>query len=101
MSTPDDARLAPAAHVKAQPLEDRGVLVNLRTGRCFELNQAGFEIWRLITEGGSQASIAAALAARYALAPEVSDRDVRALVGLLVAEGLVEVTGAPNEMKMT
>jgi len=95
VSIPDDARLRPAPQVKVQPLEDRGVLIHLATGRCFELNQVGFEIWRLIAEGGSQATIAAALAERYAIAADVSRRDVQALVASLVEERLVEVAAAP------
>jgi hypothetical protein len=87
----------PAAGVAARALEDRGVLVNMKTGRCFELNRIGYEIW-LLFEGGLAASVVCEqLARRYKVAIEVITRDVLAFAQTLGREALLEITpSAPD-----
>jgi hypothetical protein len=87
----DDTRVSPARHVNVQPVDDRGVLVDLRSGRCWELNPVGFAIWRLLADGRSLADASHEIADRYAVDAEVSRTDVTDLVGALLGAGLVAI----------
>jgi hypothetical protein len=87
----DDTRVNPARHVNVQPVDDRGVLVDLRSGRCWELNAVGFAIWRLLADGRSVADAAGEIAHRYAVDAAVSRTDVTDLVRSLLGEGLVAI----------
>jgi Coenzyme PQQ synthesis protein D (PqqD) len=91
MELSDEARVSPAAGVSVQPLEDRAVLVNLQTGRCFELNRIGAEIWRLLAEGKSVGGACDALAARYPTARDILRDDVMGLIRSLLREKLAEI----------
>ena len=80
-------RPAPEATVKS--LEDRGVIVDMRTGRCWELNAVGFAMWTLAAEGRSVAETIAAISARYGVSPGTSENDVSAFLQSLVDAGLL------------
>jgi Coenzyme PQQ synthesis protein D (PqqD) len=90
----DETRLRPAAHTSLQPLDDRAVLVDLRTGRCWELNKIAFTMWRLLAEGQPVSAVAVAISTHYTVAEDVARRDVLELARSLVSEGLA-VIGAP------
>ena len=71
--------------------EDRAVLVNLQTGRCFELNRIGAEIWQLLAGGKSVGGACDALAERYPAARDVLRDDVLGLIRSLLREKLAEI----------
>jgi hypothetical protein len=91
-----ETRVSPAAHVSIKALDERAVLVNLHTGQCWELNEVAFSAWRLLADGASIAKAAQAIAARYAVASDVSERDVLDLVRSLADQKLV-VPRTPDE----
>ena len=62
---------APDPAVTAKTLGDQLVLVQLRTGATFRLNQTGRLIWELACAGKSRADIVQRLAAAF---PTVADR---------------------------
>jgi hypothetical protein len=88
------ATLAPAGDIQVRALEQGAVLVDMRSGLCFELNRVGYEIWLLIQDGRSEASICEALAQSYQKTPESVAADVRRLVRELTQHKLVH--SVPN-----
>ena len=78
-----------------RPLGDGAVVVNLRTGECFELNQVGFEIWELLVGGTTEESICEKLVGRYPVGREVLAADVRNLLGEMIRRGLIEPAEPP------
>jgi Coenzyme PQQ synthesis protein D (PqqD) len=87
-----DARAGAALHTLVQTLEDRAVVVNMLTGRCWELNATGVAIWMRLVDGASVAETANAISARYSVPADVATKDVLALVGSLVSEGLLVIS---------
>ena len=86
----ESARLVPCRDVAVRAVDDGAVLVNMRSGACFELNRMGFQIWELLAKGASPSSICEALVGRYEVADEVLVADVRALLDTLVQRKLIE-----------
>jgi len=76
--------------VDSRSLGDGAVLVDMRTGNCFELNGIGAEIWQLLAPGTTEATICAEMAQRYPVERAVLARDVRTLLQELARHGLVE-----------
>jgi hypothetical protein len=75
--------------VVSQRLGDSGVLVNVQTGRMFELNNTGIRVWELISSGCSGDEMVRRLTEEFT----ANEADVRAetaaLVDDLVREGLL------------
>jgi hypothetical protein len=75
--------------VVSQRLGDSGVLVNVRTGRMFELNVTGVRVWELISGGCSPDEMVQRLTEEFT----ANEADVRAetaaLIDELVREGLL------------
>jgi hypothetical protein len=67
------------------------VLLNLRDGVYYGLDDVGARIWALLKRPVTLAVIRNAVVAEYDVDPELCNRDVRSLVGDLAAKGLVEV----------
>jgi hypothetical protein len=61
-------------------------LLNLRTGECCELDQAGAEIWGVLCRDGSPRAAAEHLARFYEVAAPRAEGDV-----VLLAKGLLEL----------
>jgi hypothetical protein len=93
VSEPADAVFFPRPEVAVREIEDGAVLVNMKSGGCFELNRIGSEIWKLLQEKKSLAGICDSLSARYSIAREVLATDVESLFESLVHAGLVEKSG--------
>ena len=87
-----ESRLTTAADAQVKPLHDSGVIIDTRTGKCWELNPVGFAIWQLIAAGKSVGETVEAIAARYAITVGTSKEDVIDFVQSLVSEGLLQVT---------
>ena len=81
--------MKPAADVISRNVGDEVVLLDLRRGVYFGLNELGARVWMLMTNGDEPAAIAAALAAEYDAEPERIEADVRGLLLELRDEGLV------------
>jgi hypothetical protein len=84
------ARLRPHKDVVSQRLGEAGVLIDMRSGRMFELNVTGIRIWELVGEGCSPDDAAARLLQEFAGDPLELRAEVGALVEELVREGLLD-----------
>ena len=91
---------AAGEHIAAEVISGEAVIINLTTGIYYSLDGAGGQVWALLAAGHGVETSALALAAAYGIAVDGVRTDVAALVGELVAEGLVEPTAddaAPRE----
>jgi hypothetical protein len=77
------------SHVGWEEIEDRVVVVDLRSGDFRVFAQAERDIWRGLARGASPAAIGAELAATYAVATEAVGADVDAFVAALVRADLI------------
>lgn len=89
----DDA-LTIAPDVMFRHLNDEAVLLDLKSGTYFGLNDVGARTWQLILEHGRLSRVLEALLQEYAGEREVVERDLMALATQLVARQLA-ATG-PN-----
>jgi hypothetical protein len=80
-----------------EKFDDETVIVNLETGRYYNMLNIGSAIWALAMEGLPQSAIAAAVAGRYPADAERIAVDVAGLLNDLKAEGLVVARPAPAE----
>jgi hypothetical protein len=87
-------RLRPANHVVQNVRGSRAVLLNMKSGECYELDPIGGLVWTSICAGDRGAGLDR-ISKLYAVAPDVLERDVLALLEELVACGLLE-HGDPN-----
>ena len=71
-------------------LGEEAVLLNLRTGVYFRLNETGTRIWQVIEERGEAAAAADVVAREFEVDAEVARRDVDALVQELEKQQLLE-----------
>jgi hypothetical protein len=81
------------ADVLVQQLQGESVLLNLRTGRYFGLDQVGTRMWTVLTTAESLQAAYDALLAEYEVDGHRLDQDLRTLVEKLVEHGLLEVRG--------
>jgi len=76
--------------VETVPLAEGGaMIVDITSGRCWQLNQVGAEAWALLQEGATLSTIVDILVARYELAREQIEPDLARIVNDLCAQGLV------------
>lgn len=73
-------------------LENEAVLLDLKSGTYFGLNEVGARAWHLIVERGSLARVLEALAEEFDVEREIVERDLLALAAQLVARNLASVT---------
>ena len=90
------SRFRAAADAQVKPLDDGGVIVDTRTGKCWELNPVGYAIWQHIVAGKSVGETAEAVAARHSISIDSSAEDVMEFVRSLVRERLLELPDDPR-----
>ena len=66
--------------VRAADTDDGTVLLQLRTGRYWQLNNTGGYVLRELLAGDLPGEVASGLAARYHIEAELAQRDVAALI---------------------
>lgn len=71
-------------------MEGEAVLLNVRTGAYFGLNKVGTLIWQSYGEGKSLDEAVAAVCARYNVASDRANQDVRTLTEKLLAKDLLQ-----------
>jgi hypothetical protein len=86
---PDD-RFAIPAHVAAKLLKDEAVLLDLREGFYFGLNDIGSRIWTLVGEQRTLGEICDMLITEYEVSRDELERHVHKLIEELLNRGLVE-----------
>jgi hypothetical protein len=84
-----DIVLIQSPDLKMQPVDGGALLVDLRSGVCFELNRTGVEVWNLLGGGASIRSLCETLAARYDVPDETIAADVTSIVEALKRQELV------------
>jgi hypothetical protein len=87
-------RAAVPADVLFQELQGESVLLNVRSGRYFGLDEVGTRMWAALTTAASVQAAYDALLAEYDTDGNRLERDLRALVERLVEHGLLEFNGA-------
>lgn len=79
-----------SAHVEIHPMHDEIVVLDTRRDLYFGLNGSAVVAWEILVAGGSVAAATSALVERFEVDEENAQMDVEALVGNLVARGLLE-----------
>ncbi len=80
--------------VLIQELQGESVLLNVKSGRYFGLDEVGTRMWRVLTASESLGAGCETLLAEYDVDRERLELDVLGLVGKLAEHGLLEVRGA-------
>jgi hypothetical protein len=83
-------KVRPGSDVVFRELGGETVLLNLKTGVYFGLNETGAAMWSRLVECGDPGRALAALARDYAVAPARLERDLRDLIVALKDQGLLE-----------
>jgi hypothetical protein len=78
------------ADVSWRELSDGAVLVNMRSGECFELNRVGLRVWQALDGSRDISQLCDDLCATYSIDRETSRADVEMLVTSLLTAELVE-----------
>jgi hypothetical protein len=86
----DDCLLA-GENVLFRQLDAEAVLLDLKSGTYFGLNDVGARAWELILEHGRLSRVLEVLQREYAAEPDVVERDLLELAGQLVSEKLAQV----------
>ncbi len=87
----ETAVLVAAGDLLASDFGAEQVILNLKDGVYYGLEEVGARIWQLLQKPTTIPAILGALAEEYDVDPARCERDLRALLGDLVARGLVVV----------
>jgi len=79
----------PSTDVIGRRLDDRFVVVNLRTNRIYELNETASALWELLEAETDAAQLAPAIVERFDVEPHTAQRDVDQTLRILTDVGLV------------
>ena len=88
-----DRRVSAGADVMIQELQGESVLLNVRTGKYFGLDDVGTQMWQALTAASSLQSAHARLLHQYDVEEGQLRQDLLEFVTKLVDNGLVEVHG--------
>lgn len=86
----DDA-LTIAPDVMFRNLNDEAVLLDLKNGTYFGLNDVGARTWQLVLEHGRLSEVLEALVGEYVVDRDAAEHDLLALAAQLVARQLALV----------
>ncbi len=89
----DSASVVAAGDLLASSFGQELVILSLRDGVYYGLEDVGARIWELLQRPIRVAAIRDALVAEYDVEPERCGRDLRALLLDLAGRGLIEVRG--------
>lgn len=78
--------------VVGETLDGEIVLLDLQTGRYFQLNASASRMWEAIATSGDADSALATLTGEFDVAEEELRRDLRALIDTLLQRGLLVPT---------
>ncbi len=88
-------RVRCSSNVVSRIVADEAIVVPIRRGAAdldsiFTFNEAGTELWSLISQGQAPSALALHLQSEYGLSAEQASADAAAFLQDLVKEGLVE-----------
>lgn len=89
MTVDASARFHPRPGVHARRFDAELVILDLTGGQYYGLNEVGAEIWERLGRALSVGEIVDELGARFDVARDVLEGDVRSLISELVALGLI------------
>jgi hypothetical protein len=92
-SIPDRATIVVANDLLATEFGNEVVILNLRDGVYYGLEDVGTRIWQLLQQPVSILAIREALVAEFDVEPVRCERDIRLLITALAARGLIEIRG--------
>ena len=78
-------------HVLFRQLDGEAVLLDLKNGTYFGLNEVGARAWQLILDHGALDRVLQVLQDEYAAEPHIVERDLLALAAQLVSRKLADV----------
>jgi predicted transcriptional regulator len=76
-------------HVVGRRLEDRFVVVNLRTNRIYELNRTASALWELLEAGADVSELEAKMSERFDVTPDELRHEVDQVMRRMRDAGLV------------
>jgi hypothetical protein len=85
----EEKRFRTAEHVVATQQADTTILLDVRGGKYYTLNEVGGRIWSLLTEGATVSWVAQRLASEFEVPPEKLSADVERFVTLLDRSRLI------------
>jgi hypothetical protein len=91
MSALPRGKVRPARDVVFRELGGEMVLLNLKSGVYFGLNETGTQMWTLLAELKDPKRVVDALEREYAASHAQLEGDLRELLGTLRAKGLIEL----------
>ena len=74
-------------------LEGEAVILNLKSGMYYGLNEVGVRVWQLLREPTSVKGIRDTLLKEYEVEPDRCERELLALLQDMADNGLIEVKG--------
>ena len=91
-----DSIVVAAKEQVSSDLAGEVVMLNLKNGTYYGLDEVGARVWSLIQEPRSVEAIRDAILEEYEVEPERCERDLLALLGDLAAANLIEVSDEPG-----
>lgn len=88
---PASAVIVAASDLLVSEFGEELVILNLRDGVYYGLEDAGVRIWRLLQKPVTVTTIRDEIVAEYDVEPRRCERDIRVLLTELAARGLVDV----------
>ena len=86
-------RVSGSPDVLMNVVDGQSVLLDLKAGRYFGLDEVGTRMWQVLTASQSVEAAYTALLAEYDVAPERLKEDLLALAEKLIENGLLEAHG--------
>jgi|ERR1700690_2650831 len=88
-------KISPRDSVVFRATRSGGLLIDMETGACFQLNRVAAEIWTLSMQGNTIAKIIEAIREKYRIPDEVAEADVRAVCTEILRAGIADPTPTP------
>lgn len=83
-----------SSDAKYELVEDEAIIIDLKTGSYYSLNDTGTMFWELIDGQRSVAACAAEIAKEYDVAASEVEGDILELAEGFLSEGLIELRSA-------
>jgi hypothetical protein len=100
MSQPEQRKISLQDAVTISPdvvyrdLDGEAVLLNVRSGVYFGLNETGTQIWNILAGNSSLQDAYSRIVQEYSVEPELARNDLLKLAAQLVEKGLVSLSPA-------
>ena len=82
--------------VVCKDMDGKSVLLDLKSGGYYTLNEMGSFVWSLLEGKATPARIAQAVTESYEIDPETAEKDISDLISSLRKEGLVLLHDGPR-----